>query len=44
MKECRKCKGTGIIWHPDDCKKIGKLYINHPGSWRRLPCPKCQKS
>jgi hypothetical protein len=31
-----------VIWHPDDCKKIGSLYANHPSSWRRIPCPNCR--
>ncbi len=38
---CPKCEGTGTIWHPDDKRKIGKLYVLHPGSWRRLVCPRC---
>ena len=40
--ECPACEGAGTVWHPDDMKKIGDLYINHPGSWRKLVCQTCK--
>lgn len=36
---CVLCDDTKIVWHPDDMRKIGDLYVLHPGSWRRLLAP-----
>jgi hypothetical protein len=39
---CKRCDGTGRVYLPGERRKIGKLYVKHPSSWRSAPCPKCQ--
>jgi hypothetical protein len=37
-KKCEKCEGTGVQWHPDDMRKIGKNYAVPKHSWRKIAC------